>query len=262
MAVARKDVFVAGIWGPYYSAMIPGMWLTEGGQSAVGSLIDNIINEHKDSVKLKEIAKEKSTSMYQVLNNVLEDMVIEKKVHTSSYLTKELHVLPYFHGNRSPRADPTLKGSITGLTLASGKELHDLALLYLATIQAIAHGTKHIIDEINKARSSEEYKIITIFLTGGFTKNPLFIRETADITGCSIVLPKEEDAVLLGSAILGAVASNEFKDILEAMAAMNKKGNVILPDKSVSEYHLAKHMIFQKLYEHQMQYRQIMEKVK
>ena len=48
-------------------------------------------------------------------------------------MTKEIHVLPYFHGNRSPRADPTLTGSITGLKLSRSKD--DLALLYLATIQ-------------------------------------------------------------------------------------------------------------------------------
>ena len=33
MAVSRKPRFIRGIWGPYHSAMIPGQWLTEGGQS-------------------------------------------------------------------------------------------------------------------------------------------------------------------------------------------------------------------------------------
>jgi len=43
MAVSREPKFIAGIWGPYKSAMIPGLWLTEGGQSATGSLLDFII---------------------------------------------------------------------------------------------------------------------------------------------------------------------------------------------------------------------------
>ena len=63
-------------------------------------------------------------------------------------LTREFHVLPYFYGNRSPRADPTLKGAISGLRLENS--ISHLSLLYLATIQAIAYGTKHIIDEMNK----------------------------------------------------------------------------------------------------------------
>lgn len=32
MAVSRDPLFIGGIWGPYYSAMVPGYWLTEGGQ--------------------------------------------------------------------------------------------------------------------------------------------------------------------------------------------------------------------------------------
>lgn len=39
MAVSPQQVAVAGIWGPYHSAMIPGLWLSEGGQvSARASL--------------------------------------------------------------------------------------------------------------------------------------------------------------------------------------------------------------------------------
>ncbi len=34
MAVSREPKFVRGVWGPYWSAMVPGLWLTEGGQSA------------------------------------------------------------------------------------------------------------------------------------------------------------------------------------------------------------------------------------
>ena len=37
MAAARTPVFIPGVWGPYFSAMVPGLWLSEGGQSATGS---------------------------------------------------------------------------------------------------------------------------------------------------------------------------------------------------------------------------------
>jgi ribulose kinase len=32
MNCSHKPIFVAGVWGPYYSAMIPGFWLNEAGQ--------------------------------------------------------------------------------------------------------------------------------------------------------------------------------------------------------------------------------------
>lgn len=53
-----------------------------------------------------------------------------------SLLTKDFHVWPDFHGNRSPLADPTMKGMITGLTINSSEE--NLALLYLATLQGLS----------------------------------------------------------------------------------------------------------------------------
>lgn len=51
-------------------------------------------------------------------------------------LTKDLHVWPDFHGNRSPLADPDLKGMVCGLTMTYSEE--NLALTYLAFVQAIA----------------------------------------------------------------------------------------------------------------------------
>lgn len=46
MAVSQKPLFVPGVWGPYYSAMVPGLWLSEGGQSATGRLLDHVIQSH------------------------------------------------------------------------------------------------------------------------------------------------------------------------------------------------------------------------
>lgn len=37
--------------------------------------------------------------------------------------------------------------------------------------------------------------------TGEGTKNGLFLKEHADICGCKIILPRESEAVLLGSAV-------------------------------------------------------------
>ncbi|XP_062479142.1 FGGY carbohydrate kinase domain-containing protein isoform X5 [Pezoporus occidentalis] len=39
MGVSETPIFVPGVWGPYFSAMVPGLWLNEGGQSATGKLL-------------------------------------------------------------------------------------------------------------------------------------------------------------------------------------------------------------------------------
>ncbi|MBT3222599.1 MAG: FGGY-family carbohydrate kinase, partial [Proteobacteria bacterium] len=141
MAVSRSARHIPGIWGPYYSAMVPGLWLTEGGQSASGRLIDHIVHNHSRSNELISSAKSAGITVYAMLNARLE--YLARKTPFLAALTEQLHVLPYFAGNRSPRADPTLRGMISGLALALDN-LDSLALLYLATIQAIAHGTRHI----------------------------------------------------------------------------------------------------------------------
>ncbi|MBN2560972.1 MAG: FGGY-family carbohydrate kinase [Phycisphaerae bacterium] len=255
MAVSQAARFIPGVWGPYFSAMVPDMWLTEGGQSATGALIDHVIFTHARAAALQDTAGAQGRTVYGLLNGRLEHL--GKAARFPAELTRELHVLPYFHGNRSPRADATLRGVISGLTL--GETVDDLAMLYLATVQAVAHGTRHIIDTLNE----NGYRIATIFACGGGTKNPVFLREHADITGCRIVLPREPEAVLLGAAILGAVAAGDFGSVLDAMKSLNHAGEVLEPaGGAVAEYHGAKHTVFLRMYDAFMAQREIMARVR
>ena len=188
---------------------------------------------------------------YDVLNRRL-DCLSETVSHPGA-LTEELHVLPYFHGNRSPRADATLRGAVSGLRLSDTAD--DLAVLYLAAIQAVAYGTRHIIEEMNEAG----YAVDTITACGGGTKNRVFLREHADISGCRIVLGAEPEAVLLGSAVLGAVAGGDFPTIMEAMAAMESPGEVIHPKGgAVRDYHERKYRVFHRMYDDFVAYRTLM----
>ena len=249
MAVSMKPRFIEGVWGPYYSAMVPDLWLNEGGQSATGALVDHLIFTHVRAEDLCQTAASSGRSVYDLLN----DVVARLGGHHTSRLTADLHVLPYFHGNRSPRADATLRGSISGLALAD--DVESLAMLYLATIQAIAHGTRHIIDVMNEAG----YDIDTILICGGGAKNSLFLQTHADVTGCDVVLPHEPEAVLLGSAMLGAVAAGAYRDIPSAMRTMSSQDRVIQPTGGeVAAFHDAKHRVFHRMYEDQMAYREIM----
>lgn len=248
MAVSRQPLYPTGIWGPYRSAMIPGLWLTEGGQSATGALIDHVIDSHARGPELRAQAERERTTVYDLLNRRLDEL--STGLEAPAMLTRELHVLPYFHGNRSPRADPTLRGMISGLKLTS--TVDSLALLYLATIQAIAHGTRHILDTMNAAG----FRISAILACGGDTKNPVFVREHADATGCRVSLPEETEAVLLGAAILGAVASGHEPNVLGAMAKMNRTGTEVAPgNTAVREYHERKHRVFLRMHDDQISYR-------
>ncbi|MDQ8194531.1 FGGY-family carbohydrate kinase [Coraliomargarita sp. SDUM461004] len=249
MVASPEQRPISGVWGPYYSSMIPGLWLNEGGQSATGALIDHIIFNHGATESLIKASKEDGCTPYEVLNHKLQELADGEPLYS---LTRNLHVCPYFHGNRSPRANPHLVGMISGLHLSAS--LDDLARLYLATIQAIAYGTRHIIEAMNAAG----YNIDSIVCCGGGTKNPIFLQQHADITQCKIILPEEPEAVILGSAMLGAVAAGHYKDVQEAMAGMSRPGQTMHPHTDAQSYHNSKYRVFHKLYEDQIAYQDIM----
>jgi len=250
MAVSKEPKFIEGVWGPYFSAMVPDLWLTEGGQSATGSLVDHVVFHSPGSNELIEQSREEGVNEYEYLNEVLDRLCEGKPM---AWLTENFHVCPYFHGNRSPRANPNLVGMLSGLHLST--KVEDLAILYLATIQAIAYGTRHIIEEMNEAG----FSIDLLCVCGGGCKNPVFLQQHADITGCSLVQGKEPESVLLGSAMIGAYASGGFSTLEQAMKSMASAGKTTKPELSLVEYHSKKYKVFHKLYEDQRSYKKIMD---
>ena len=100
------------------------------------------------------------------------------------------------------------------------------------------------------------YQIDTIFACGGGTKNSVFLREHADITGCRIVLSREPESVLLSSAMLGAVAASDHANLLTAMSGA---GVILSPNKTTAPYHQAKYDVFRRLHADQQAYRERMQ---
>ncbi|EEQ10033.1 Ribulokinase [Yersinia mollaretii ATCC 43969] len=251
MAMSRSAHFIGGIWGPYYSAILPEYWLNEGGQSATGALIDHIIQSHPCYPELLAQAKSKGETIYEALNHILRQLAGEPE--NIAFLTNDIHMLPYFHGNRSPRANPNLTGIITGLKLSTTPE--DMALRYLATIQALALGTRHIIETMNQ----NGYKIDTMMASGGGTKNPIFVQEHANATGCAMLLPEESEAMLLGSAMMGTVAAGVFESLPEAMAAMSRIGKTVTPQTNkIKAYYDRKYRVFHQMYHDHLRYQELM----
>ena len=250
MAVSREPKFIDGIWGPYFGAMVPGMWLTEGGQSAAGAAIDHVIADHAHASHLAAEALQHSSSIYELLNS--EVRRIQAEAGKGPEVTRDIHILPDFIGNRSPKADPHVRGTIDGLSL--DESITSQAIRYYAAIQAVAYGTRDIIQEMNRAG----YSIDKMYVTGGGTKNPLWVQEHADATGCTLVLPREPEAVLLGSAILAATAGGLYPDIYAAMQGMSGSGEVVTPRPETARYHTAKFEIFQNLYREQSARRRAM----
>lgn len=204
MAVTATRAPVSGVWGPYFNAMVPGQWLLEGGESVTGALVDHIIDTHPACVEARTAASAAGVHLTAYLALQLVELATERGLEDIALLTRDVHVLPYFHGNRSPRADPSLLGCVSGLTLARG--VADLAVKYLATLQALAYGTRHILEAMRASGVDTRY----LFLTGGLAKNPLFVTQHAGRN----TTKQQSSAVLRASLITNSLRTHAVLSLL------------------------------------------------
>ena len=54
MAVSDEPRFIDAVWGPHFSALTPGQWLMDGGQSAFGATLDRLRRLHPASAHAPE----------------------------------------------------------------------------------------------------------------------------------------------------------------------------------------------------------------
>jgi FGGY-family pentulose kinase len=244
MALSTQPVFIDGVWGPYFGAMVPGLWLSEGGQNATGSLLDHILREKRI---FRELAGDGDDTIFPILNRE-----VVRLREADFEFNKYLNVLPYFYGNRSPRADPNLWGTIDGLRLED--DISSYAKLYLSTVQALAFGSRHIIEEMEK----RGYEIRNVVATGGHAHNELLLQEHANILERPVYLTAETENMLLGGAVNAAVAAGQFDSITSAMAGMTRMGREITPQPARYDFYRRKYKVFKRMYDFQQEIRDIL----
>ncbi|TYC56421.1 FGGY-family carbohydrate kinase [Rhodobacterales bacterium] len=249
ITLSALAAFVPGVWGPYYGAVLPELWVNEAGQSMAGAAIDQVLNRHAASAGARKAAEEQGTNVYSYLEAILAREAADEPL---AFASRHRHILPDFNGNRAPLADPNRLGVTWGQGAGPGDR--DLALDYLACVQALAYGTRHILDQLdqNGVRPS------AIVISGGLARNRLYCQTHADVTGLPVMLPEQEEPVLLGSAMLAAVGAGGFADFSGAMAAMSGTAVVLEPATGIRDYHDRKYRVFRDMHDRYAEYRDMM----
>jgi D-ribulokinase len=214
MTSTADPVFVPGVWGPYFSAMVPGLWLNEGGQSAAGAAIEQLLLFHPASGAATEAARQAGQSLPVYLAQLAGLLAGGRD---PADLASGLHVVPEFLGNRAPFADPHARAVIAGLGM--GREISDLAALYIAGLCGIGYGLRQIIEAQDQAGAP----IARIAISGGAGQLDLVRQILADSTGKPVISVTAQEPVLLGSAILAALGARRFPSASAAMAAMTQR---------------------------------------
>ena len=204
VALSRDKKPGTGLWGPYYEALLSDMWLVEGGQSASGALLDYLVRMHASG-------GEPNAARHQAIIDRIHDL----RAIEGYQFADGLHVLPDFHGNRSPFGNPHSAGVISGLSL--DMSFDGLCKLYFRTALGIAFGMRQILEQLN----ANQFGGKRLHLAGGHTHNRLLMELYGEVCGYDIVLPPEKtDVVLLGTAMAASVIGGVYADISRAGQSM------------------------------------------
>lgn len=240
MSSSPNEAFVPGVWGPYYSAMVPGLWLSEGGQSAAGEAIAQLVKFHP-AYPAAEAAAE-GVGLH-VLDYLLEKIADQVSTPSDAVeLAKNMVVVPEFLGNRAPFADPEAKAIISGLDLDTSEAA--LIGLYVAGISGLGYGLRQIL----KVQKDNGVAPELVVISGGAGENPIVKQLLADAADIAFAEPGSSEPVLLGSAMLGAVASGSFDTLQDAMVNMSTLGGRFEPaGREIKELHGKRHQTFEAL---------------
>ncbi len=209
---------VKGICGQVNGSVIPGMTGLEAGQSAFGDTyawFKKIISWPLDNLLKNSSVIDAKTA--ELLRNEMSERIIPE-------LSRQAQLLPideenelaidWFNGRRTPDADQTLKGAITGLNLGS-----DAPKVFRSLAEATCFGAKSIVDRFIQ----EGIPVKGIIGIGGVAKkSPFVMQMMADVLGMPIRIHQFEHTCALGAAMFAAVAADIYPTVEDAMAAMGR----------------------------------------
>ncbi len=215
LGLMEEPVWSKGIWGPYPDAVIPGLWLAEGGQVSTGA----ITKWFREQLGYPEV--QLSTQMGINAYQILADEA--SRVPPGS---DGLIALDFWQGNRTPYRDPHARGVFVGLTLN-----HTRAHLYRAILESVAFGTRNILETMANAGCVFD----KIIVGGGGSKNRLWLQIHADVCQRPLRTVAFQDSSLLGGAICAALGAGWYPSLVEASSSMTRVEGVVEPNPKVYE---------------------------
>lgn len=210
------DKLIKGICGQVDGSVIPGMIGLEAGQSGFGDVyawFREILCWPFEAV-LPEIEGLSPELAEQIRKDARHRMLarLTQEAAKLDPASTSLVALDWLNGRRTPFANQTLKGVISGITLGT-----TAPAIFRALVEATAFGAKAIVDRF----AAEGVEIDQVIALGGIPqKNDMVMQITSDVLGMPINVTAAEQACALGAAMFGAVAAGLFDSVQEAQQQM------------------------------------------
>ncbi len=215
LGLSGTELSSPGLFGSFPDAVVPGYDVVEAGQISTGSVLKWFVSQFLNA-EITDEAERRGGSVYDVLN---------ERAAALPPGSEGLLVMEHWQGNRTPWVDAASRGVIRGLTLK-----HTPVHIYRAIMESVAYGTAVIFRRFEQ----NGFSVREVIASGGATQSDLWMQIHADVIGKPIVIPTEQQAVSLGSAIAGTVAAGIFDSLREAASAMVSFDHTVEPNPAVA----------------------------
>jgi xylulokinase len=128
---------------------------------------------------------------------------------------------PYLAGERTPHADPNVRGAFVGLSLR-----HDRGALVRSIFEGVAYGLRDSLELLRGLGSTIDAGRVS----GGGARSPLWVKILASVLGVPLQRTAVEEGAAFGAALLAGVASGVFRDVHEAVDACVHVRDEVEPD--------------------------------
>jgi D-ribulokinase len=119
-------------------------------------------------------------------------------------------------------------------------DIGSMERLFVAGLCGLAYGLADVVEAFRLHGVDSDMMVIS----GGAGRSPLVRQIMADTTGLTVAAPETLEPVLLGAAMLGAVAAQSRGSIGEAMAAMSAIGRLSEPTAfGMADFHRSKRKV-------------------
>jgi len=137
-------------------------------------------------------------------------------------------LVPSFVGDTGPTAKHGTLGTVTGLTLNTTR-----GDLYRAGLEGLSFQLKDALRILSEATG---FTPAGLRVVGGGSKNPLWNRIRADVTGLPVTVTEQKEATVLGAGIMALVGAGVFASPEEAVASIEFGQRTVEPGTDAPGY--------------------------
>ena len=151
----------------------------------------------------------------------------------------DVYFLPYLMGERSPHNDVTARGAFIGMRPDTTRKMMTLAML---------EGVTFALRDCLEAAKKNGAAIPRTKLCGGGAKSKLWRKIVANVMNLPVDIPQTEQGPGFGAAMLAMVGCGEYASVQEAVEAIVRVKETVLPEPEIAAQYEERYRHFTKLY--------------